>query len=137
MSRRLSGAWFKLVAQNGDHLGMLMVPEGVAKHLEGKEYAYTTAKQMKIDAYWPTLKSMQESVIVHQFHIAQAGWCSDNAVHIVGITPEEIDGEPGFAFLPNADYLLAKLQPKPEPVVVAPRPELPGPYLAAAREFSA
>lgn len=34
MSNRLSGAWFKLVDQRGNDLGSLMVPEGVARHME-------------------------------------------------------------------------------------------------------
>lgn len=139
MSRRLSGAWFKLVNQRGNYLGMLMMPEDAARHLEGKEYSYTTYRRPEPGAF-PTLSGIQADMLLqqlHQFHIVKASYIAENAVFIIGITPDEIITEPGFAFLPSAEYIRAMLAPKPEPIAAEPKPELPGPYLAAAREFSA
>lgn len=136
MSRRLSGAWFKLVDTGNTYLGALMMPEVLARHLEREKSSVVAYQRPPPITTFPSLREMQGDVTVRQYTISKAYYPMEDAVMVFGITPDDLALEPGFAFLPNADYLLAKLQPKPEPVVVAPRPEPPGPYLAAAREFA-
>lgn len=145
MSKRLSGAWFKLVTQRGDDLGVLMVPEEIGRHLERETlaWAHYPRPNMPISCFDPVSMGNAINLTVRQFHIVRAHYPHEDAIFLVGMSPEQVAEERGFAFLPSAHYMrcthtdIRTGDPVPAPKVEEPKPEPPGPYLAAAREFSA
>lgn len=129
---RLSGAWFKLVDERLTHIGLLMVPENVAK-------AFEKDKRSHVEHYrepslpmgnW-TMAMMATAPMIHKFVIGQT-WDREgrDALRLYMITPDEIATEPGFVFLPSAEYL-RRPEKAPEREVVSP-----GRHLAAAREVA-
>lgn len=137
MSKRLSGAWFKLVdfQGTGTDIGMLMVPEEIGRHLERAKIAWTDYRRVPLAS---ALRGTADHYLtiepnVSQFHIARAPYPHEDAIMVIGLSAEEIGKQSGFCFMPSAEYIRAMLAPKPEPVAVAPRPEPSGPYLEAAR----
>jgi hypothetical protein len=109
MSKRLSGAWFKLVTQRGDDLGVLMVPAEVATLLErgnGRDsWVGYERPQLSVASFRPDRDLASAIIDMRPYHIAPGYYPHDGAVFLVGISPERLSREPGFAFLPSAHYM--------------------------------
>lgn len=140
MSRRLLGAWFKVVDYQGSgtDLGTLMVPEEIGRHLEREKIAWTDYERLRLPSvslgpFDPHMESMN----IRQFHIVRGYHPHEDAIMLIGLSPEEIGKERGFRFIPSLEYLRTALAPPAPALSVEPKPEPSGPYLAAAREFSA
>lgn len=139
MSRRLSGAWFKLVTQRGDDLGVLMMPEDIARHLEREKLAWTGQEfpQMRVSDFNPnTIPAIVDS---RRYHIVRAHYPHEHAIFLVGISPEKLSERPGFAFLPSAHYMrcahtdIRTGEPTLPPKAEEAKPEPSGLHLEAAR----
>lgn len=104
---QLSGNWFKLVEPGAAYLGVLMVPEWVSADIESRRER-GDAVQVARRAHWSAVgwcrNASNDSERSAVFLIAPI-YRQDDALALIGITPEEISAEPGFAFLPSAEYL--------------------------------
>jgi hypothetical protein len=132
---RLSGAWFKLADDRGVYIGLLMVPEDVSDAFEKKhERSVQRYRRPRMPRFFTDHVTMSNTIEISPFIITEC-WKieSMDMLTLIMITPEEISAEPGFAFLPSAEYLR-------RPVVAPPAPEAKpvpsGKFLAAAREVA-
>jgi len=132
--KRLSGAWFKLVDDAGICIGLLMVPERVAGVFEGGEFHVRCYRHPGTPPVTWSPEMMNEAVVEFRFFLISQSWRYNarDALELQMITPEEIATEPGYAFIPSAEYL------RRPAVVETPerKPEPPGKHLAAAREVA-
>ena len=94
MAQRLSGIWFKLVEGDGFYLGILIVPLQVALNIEDKG-RWRVAKRAEL----------MPDVNVSFMDFIAADHIMRDAIMIFGITVSDINKEPGFAFIPSAEYM--------------------------------
>ena len=134
---RLSGAWFKLADEGGVHIGLLMVPDGLAEQFEKRhqrEVVCCRHPKLSIRGWKPgdhtmleIMPSLARFLVMRSHHIDSLGMLA-----LFGITPDAIALEPGFAFIPNGEWLRRPVAEK----VVEAEPVAPGRHLAAAREVA-
>lgn len=141
MSSRLSGAWFKLVTSRGDDLGVLMMPEDIARYLEKESPAWTGQDfpLMPTASFNPNSMNEIAPVGTRTYHIVRAQYPHEHAIFLVGISPEKLSQRPGFAFLPSAHYMrcthtdIRTGEPTLPPKAEEAKPEPSGLHLEAAR----
>jgi hypothetical protein len=131
---RLSGAWFKLVDERGVHIGVLMVPEDVALQFEkNHEYYVGCYRRSKMLTGMLSVTSEpmnSQSASLGRFLVKRCYHLDHHdALSLEMITPEEVSTEPGFAFLPNAEYLRILVAEK----AVGHKPVASGEHLQVAR----
>lgn len=122
--QRLSGCWFKLFDPDGTHLGVVIVPEDVARYLE-------TERQVTVAQRFPPIRAFESvynitEVTVRQFYLAEAMYPNDG-VMLFNITPEQLSLEPGFAFTPGSGY-------RARPAQTIKVPPMPNRFTEVARE---
>ena len=117
MPQRLSGVWFKLVEPDGFYLGILMVPEGVARMLEDKGCPVRVARRNAMPSWrdWAQGIRPQDYDMVDAMGFYPCPSISDDAIAVVGITLSELNKEPGFAFIPSAEYMQRGPVPEKKP----------------------
>jgi len=114
MPKRLSGAWFKLVEPDGFYLGILMVPERIALSLEENRGPFNVPQR----ANWPSISfgmdiaPMDVSVKMMTFLPAYE---PPDALMVYGISMSDLNKEPGFAFIPGAEYMQRGPVPEKKP----------------------
>lgn len=126
--RSLDGSACKLVDKAGKRIGVLFLPKAIAEQIEKRDVVRVFRRPHQSISCFPT--SILDSVMVQTFLVCQS-YHSGDVVELVGIEPEEVENEPGFAFLPNAEYMRRPVRVE---VVEPRREEPPGPFLQAARE---
>lgn len=108
MAQRLSGIWFKLVEPDGFHLGILMVPEQIAHGIEtrGRWRCAQRADWMPAGA-WTIGDGMTApmDVTVSFIDFVPADHLMRDAIMVFGISLSGLNKEPGFAFIPSAEYM--------------------------------
>lgn len=131
---RLSGAWFKLCDRAG-YIGLLMVPDGLAERFEKRLDRHVRCyRQPRMPVMWGK-QDMLSTIPALSLFVVEQNWSLDHPESLMlhMITPEEISAEPGFAFLPSAEYLQRPVVEKPAP---EQKPVPSGKFLAAAREVA-
>jgi len=131
---RLSGAWFKLADERGVYIGLLMVPEVVSEAFEKKhQHTVQCYRVPHMPGFFSDPLAINSVIKMHPFIITEC-WNIEgrDMLNLVSITPEEISAEPGFAFLPSAEYMRRPVVEK----VVEHKPVPSGKFLAAAREVA-
>jgi hypothetical protein len=129
--KALSGHSFKLTdPKDGAYLGVLIVPESVAEYL-GNHYQAMCQRYSRFPSIFegPT---NYDVISAGQFWLTKA-YGLEGAVNVHQITPEEISLEPGFAFLPSAEYLRRVAA---EQKIEDTKPVPAGRHLNAAREVA-
>lgn len=113
MAQRLSGIWFKLVEPDGFHLGILMVPPGVAGNIEthGRCRCPQRADWMPAWAWTIGAGGMTApmGVTVSFIDFVPADHLMRDAIMVFGISLSGLNKEPGFAFIPSAEYMFRGL----------------------------
>lgn len=127
MPKRLSGAWFKLVEPDGFYLGILMVPEQVASEIERRDgpFRYPRRPPMSMYTMWRDKLEPSAMMDMQIIDLVPAPYPMTDAIMVFGISLSDLNKEPGFAFIPSADYLnrgpaetvkkTAKTKPEPVP----------------------
>ena len=102
MPKRLSGAWFKWVEQDGFYLGLLLMCEQYASIVDGGG-TFTVARGLPSVENPFSPGNAVGMADIKTFLIAPA--YQPGAIYVVGITPEEIETEANFAFQASLAYL--------------------------------
>jgi hypothetical protein len=131
---RLSGAWFKLADERGVYIGLLMVPEVVSDAFEKKHETSVRCVRHPQMPMWLDNPGAMNNLVAFTPFVVELSWRIEarDMLTLWLITPEEISAEPGFAFLPSAEYLRQPVVEK----VVEQKPTPSGKFLAAAREVA-
>lgn len=130
----LSGGSIKLCDEQGVFIGVLMVPSNVGvqlDYIEGHRRTVRVFKRPPMNLAFPSLhdEAMLDAMRAQFFLIIPT---PSGSFTLARITPEEISAEPGFAFLPSAEYMR---RPAPEKIE-ARKPIEAGPHLTAARDLA-
>jgi hypothetical protein len=105
MPQRLSGIWFKLVEGDGFYLGILMVPEDVARALESPGRTRCARMPTMAIGLWTGTNAAPVAEI-QTIDFVLADNLMRDAIMVFGITLSDLNKERGFAFIPSAEYLL-------------------------------
>lgn len=102
MPQRLSGIWFKLVEPDGFYRGILMVPQVVAVTIE-QNRPCRMAQRGKL----PSVSDygVLPNDISFMDFVPASDYLLRDAIMVFGISLSDLNKEPGFAFIPSADYL--------------------------------
>jgi hypothetical protein len=132
----LSGGSVKLRDDHGAFIGVLIVPSNISTQLDYVKSHERTVRVFKrplmTAASWSPHDDAMCEIMQAEFFLIVPSYHRSDSFMLAGITPEEINSEPGFAFLPSAEYMR---RPTPEKTEDR-KPIERGPHLTAARDLA-